>query len=303
MGKRENTYSKPMTQIGSRRSARRSTHSKRRSARQTRDGSCGGPLERDRGPASRASHARRGAGRRGHLFGPDFRGERQCHRLRRRLARVHRQRARNMEYGPRSSRRGAAGLRKTGPHAEGGDSGRPLWPMRGLRAHHGGLRRSWGPGDRGRGRGAGSHRIGAESGREVSASWAIFSFNGNKIITTSGGGMLVSNDPEVRPPGEIPLDPGPGPAPHYQHSQIGYNYRMSNLLAAVGRGQLARLPEKIARRKQIGRFTGRLCGTCPGSSSCPTRTTASRTIGSRSILIDPVAFRSGPRSRPSGSRG
>jgi len=82
----------------------------------------------------------------------------------------------------------------------------------------------------------------------------VFSFNGNKIITTSGGGMLVSDDLEYVQRAKFLSTQARDPAPHYQHSHIGYNYRMSNLLAAVGRGQLARLSEKIARRKEINSF-------------------------------------------------
>ena len=67
----------------------------------------------------------------------------------------------------------------------------------------------------------------------------VFSFNGNKIITTSGGGMLVSDRKEWIDRARFLSTQARDPAPHYQHSQIGYNYRMSNLLAAVGRGQLA----------------------------------------------------------------
>ena len=67
---------------------------------------------------------------------------------------------------------------------------------------------------------------------------AVFSFNGNKIITTSGGGMLVSEDAALVERARYLSTQARDPAPHYQHSVIGYNYRMSNLLAAVGRGQL-----------------------------------------------------------------
>lgn len=80
---------------------------------------------------------------------------------------------------------------------------------------------------------------------------AAFSFNGNKIITTSGGGMLVSDDPELIDRARFLSTQARDPAPHYQHSTIGYNYRMSNILAGVGRGQLQVLGERIAARRAV----------------------------------------------------
>lgn len=79
----------------------------------------------------------------------------------------------------------------------------------------------------------------------------ILSFNGNKIITTSGGGMLVSNEPELTEKARFLSTQARDPAPHYLHSQLGYNYRMSNLLAAVGRGQLRELDVRVNRRREI----------------------------------------------------
>lgn len=78
---------------------------------------------------------------------------------------------------------------------------------------------------------------------------AIFSFNGNKIITTSGGGMLVTDREDWAKQARFLATQARDPAPHYQHSTIGYNYRMSNLLAAVGRGQLCVLDERVAARR------------------------------------------------------
>ena len=74
---------------------------------------------------------------------------------------------------------------------------------------------------------------------------AAFSFNGNKIITTSGGGMLASSDPELIERARFLSQQARDPAPHYEHSTIGYNYRMSNILAAVGRAQLEVLDERV----------------------------------------------------------
>ena len=80
---------------------------------------------------------------------------------------------------------------------------------------------------------------------------AVFSFNGNKIITTSGGGMLVSRNRALVERVRHLATQARDAAPHYQHSAIGFNYRLSNLLAAVGRGQLSRLAAKIERRRAI----------------------------------------------------
>ena len=77
----------------------------------------------------------------------------------------------------------------------------------------------------------------------------VFSFNGNKIITTSGGGMLVTERKEIADRVRFLATQARDPAPHYEHSVIGYNYRMSNLLAAVGRGQLGGLERRVASRR------------------------------------------------------
>lgn len=79
----------------------------------------------------------------------------------------------------------------------------------------------------------------------------IYSFNGNKIITTSGGGMLVSDDEELIAKARFLATQARDPAPYYQHSQIGYNYRMSNILAGVGRGQLRVLEDRVAARRAV----------------------------------------------------
>lgn len=79
----------------------------------------------------------------------------------------------------------------------------------------------------------------------------IYSFNGNKIITTSGGGMLVSEDEEIVKKATFLATQARDPARHYQHSQIGYNYRMSNIVAGVGRGQLLHLDEHKAQKRAI----------------------------------------------------
>jgi dTDP-4-amino-4,6-dideoxygalactose transaminase len=77
----------------------------------------------------------------------------------------------------------------------------------------------------------------------------ILSFNGNKIITTSGGGALVSRNEQYIKKARFLATQALDTAPHYQHSQIGYNYRMSNVCAGIGRGQMKVLPERIERRR------------------------------------------------------
>lgn len=79
----------------------------------------------------------------------------------------------------------------------------------------------------------------------------VFSFNGNKIITTSGGGMLLSDDRQLIERARFLATQARDPAPHYQHSQIGYNYRMSNILAGVGRGQLKVLGDRVSSRRAV----------------------------------------------------
>ncbi len=81
--------------------------------------------------------------------------------------------------------------------------------------------------------------------------YGIYSFNGNKIITTSGGGMLVSAEEEAVKKATFLATQARDPARHYQHSQIGYNYRMSNVTAGIGRGQLLHLEEHKAAKKAI----------------------------------------------------
>jgi len=80
---------------------------------------------------------------------------------------------------------------------------------------------------------------------------AIFSFNGNKIITSSGGGAIVTDDADMANKARFRATQTREPFPWYEHEEIGYNYRMSNILASIGRAQLARLPEIVERRRAI----------------------------------------------------
>ena len=81
--------------------------------------------------------------------------------------------------------------------------------------------------------------------------YSALSFNGNKIITTSGGGMFLADDEAAVKKVRFWATQARDPAPHYQHSEIGYNYRMSNIVAGIGRGQLVYLNEHIQKKRQI----------------------------------------------------
>ncbi len=81
--------------------------------------------------------------------------------------------------------------------------------------------------------------------------FGVFSFNGNKIITTSGGGMLISDDADALQKARFLATQSRDPAPHYQHSEMGFNYRMSNILAGIGRAQLEILEERVRARRFI----------------------------------------------------
>lgn len=97
----------------------------------------------------------------------------------------------------------------------------------------------------------------------------IYSFNGNKIITTSGGGMLVSDDDQLVMKAKFLATQARDPAPHYQHSEIGYNYRLSNVLAGIGRGQLQVLNERVAARRRNFEIYQSALGDLPGIEFMP----------------------------------
>ena len=118
----------------------------------------------------------------------------------------------------------------------------------------------------------------------------IFSFNGNKIITTSGGGMLVSDDRELLVHARKLATQARDPAPHYQHSELGYNYRLSNLLAAVGRAQLEVLPARVrATRRNFDRYCDAL-GQLPGIDFMPEAPWGRHSRWLTVITVDPAAF-------------
>lgn len=115
----------------------------------------------------------------------------------------------------------------------------------------------------------------------------VFSFNGNKIITTSGGGMLVSSNKQYIDRAKYLATQARDSAPHFQHSDIGYNYRMSNMLAAIGRGQLEQLSNKIARRKEINRYYKNVLGEIPGINFMPIGSYGEPNYWLTCITIDP----------------
>lgn len=97
----------------------------------------------------------------------------------------------------------------------------------------------------------------------------IFSFNGNKIITTSGGGMLISADKGLIDHARKLAQQARDPGPHYEHSEIGYNYRLSNVLAGIGRGQLEVLEERVAAKRRIFAYYQQALGDLPGIDFMP----------------------------------
>ena len=99
--------------------------------------------------------------------------------------------------------------------------------------------------------------------------YGVFSFNGNKIITTSSGGMLVNNNEEKIAKARFWATQARDPARHYQHSELGFNYRMSNIVAGIGRGQLRVLDRRIEQKRQIFEFYKKELGGLAGVTMMP----------------------------------
>jgi dTDP-4-amino-4,6-dideoxygalactose transaminase len=118
----------------------------------------------------------------------------------------------------------------------------------------------------------------------------IFSFNGNKIITTSGGGMLVSEDARLVEEARYLATQARDRVNYYQHSQIGYNYRLSNVLAAIGRGQLRVLDERVEARRRIFARYRELLADLPGLSFMPEAPFGRSSRWLTCVSIDPVRF-------------
>ncbi len=117
---------------------------------------------------------------------------------------------------------------------------------------------------------------------------AAFSFNGNKVITTSGGGMLVSHDKSFVERARFLSTQAQDPAPHYQHSAIGYNYRLSNILAAIGRAQLAVLDERVQARRRNFEFYREALADLPGIEFQPEAPYGRTTRWLTCLTIDPM---------------
>ncbi len=118
----------------------------------------------------------------------------------------------------------------------------------------------------------------------------IFSFNGNKIITTSGGGMLVTADGDLAAHARKLATQARDAAPHYEHSEIGFNYRLSNVLAGIGRGQLRVLEDRVdARRANFAAYREHL-GGLPGIAFMPEASWGRSTRWLTCLTIDPEAF-------------
>ncbi len=119
---------------------------------------------------------------------------------------------------------------------------------------------------------------------------AAFSFNGNKIITTSGGGMLVSDEAEPIEHARKLSTQAREPVAHYEHVEIGFNYRMSNVLAALGRAQLETLPMRVAARRRLRDRYRELLEGVPGVSFMPEAAYGTSNAWLTCLLIDPDAF-------------
>ncbi len=118
----------------------------------------------------------------------------------------------------------------------------------------------------------------------------VFSFNGNKIITAGGGGMLVSDHREWAEKARFLATQARDPAPHYEHSCVGYNYRMSNLLAAVARAQLRKLAVRVDQRRSNNAFYRRAFSGTPGIRFMPEASYGRSTNWLTCITVDPVGF-------------
>lgn len=118
----------------------------------------------------------------------------------------------------------------------------------------------------------------------------IYSFNGNKIITTSGGGMLVSGDERLIAHARKLATQAREPVVHYEHTEIGYNYRMSNVLAGIGRAQLRVLEDRVVARRRNFDYYYRHLSDLPGIEFMPEAPWGRHTRWLTTLTIDPEAF-------------
>ncbi len=123
---------------------------------------------------------------------------------------------------------------------------------------------------------------------------AAYSFNGNKIITTSGGGLLASDDEDMISRARWLSQQAKEPKPYYEHEEIGYNYRMSNLVAAVGRGQVEVIPERVKRKREIFDYYEQELGSIAGLSFMPEADYGQCNRWLTVMLIDAEEFGSSP---------
>lgn len=115
----------------------------------------------------------------------------------------------------------------------------------------------------------------------------FYSFNGNKIITTSGGGMIVSDDKKLIDKVRFWATQARDAALHYEHSEVGYNYRMSNVLAAIGRGQLQVLDDRVTRKREIFQVYHENLAELPGVAFMPEPDFARSTRWLTCMIVDP----------------
>ncbi len=134
----------------------------------------------------------------------------------------------------------------------------------------------------------GATRGGRSAGAGAKA--AVYSFNGNKIITTSGGGMLASDDAELITTAEFLSQQARESAPHYEHATVGYNYRMSNILAAIGRGQLRVLDERVEQKRMLFERYREALGDTPGIEFMPEAPYGKSNRWLTVVLITPEEF-------------
>lgn len=133
--------------------------------------------------------------------------------------------------------------------------------------------------------------LGARHGGRAAGSFgaaSVLSFNGNKIMTTSGGGMLLTDDGRLAARVRYLSTQARQPAVHYEHTEVGYNYRLSNLLAALGRAQLTRLDEMMERRRRVREAYRALVADVPGVEIFGGGDDAEDNCWLTSIIVDPA---------------
>jgi len=135
--------------------------------------------------------------------------------------------------------------------------------------------------------------LGASYGGRATGSFGaagVFSFNGNKIITTSGGGMLVTRSAEIADRARHLATQAREPFPHYEHTSLGFNYRLSNLLAALGRAQLRGLDDRVERRRRINTAYRSALGDLAGIDFMPVADYGDPNYWLTCILVTPEHF-------------